>query len=79
MRQKDKETVQEITQKEEQCHHFWVIEVPNGPQSGGTCKYCGKNKEFLNAFPVFNPLKKNANPLELPKLPEVEMDKDSKS
>jgi hypothetical protein len=79
MRQKVKERVEEQSKPEEQCHHFWVIEVANGPSSVGTCKYCGEKKEFLNAFPVFNPLKKNANPLDLPKLKDVEMDKDSKS
>ena len=78
MRQKVKERIQENTEKA-QCHHFWEIEVANGPKSIGTCKYCGETKEFLNAFPVFNPLKKNDNPLSLPKLAEVEIDTDSKS
>jgi hypothetical protein len=78
MRQKVKERIQENTEKAP-CHHFWEIEVANGPQSIGTCKYCGETKEFLNAFPVFNPLKKNGNPLSLPKLAEVEMNTDSKS
>ena len=78
MKQRVKERIQENTEKE-QCHHFWVIEVANGPKSGGVCKYCGEKREFLNAFPPFNPLKKNGNPLNLPKLPEVEIDKDSSS
>ena len=43
------------------CHHFWVIDEANGPSSFGKCKFCGQKKEFMNAFPTFNPLKKNAN------------------
>jgi hypothetical protein len=78
MRQKVKEKIQQKTEKG-QCHHFWEIEVANGPTSTGTCKYCGETREFLNAFPVFNPLKKNSNPLALPKMPEVEIDEDSQS
>ena len=70
----------EKPQKEEQkCHHFWVIDVANGPTSLGKCKFCGEKREFLNAFPSFNPLRKNANPLALPKIQEVEMDKESES
>ena len=78
MKEKVKERVQETTKKEE-CHHYWVIEVADGPTSRGTCKYCGDTREFLNAFPVFNPLKKNSNPLNLPRLANVEVDKDSES
>jgi hypothetical protein len=61
----------------EQCHHFWVIEVANGPSSMGVCKHCGQSKEFLNSFPTYNPLKKNNNPLNLPKMQKVDIDKDS--
>ena len=80
MRQKEKvkERIEEKTPKQP-CHHYWVIEVANGPSSLGTCKYCGETKEFLNAFPTFNPLKKNSNPLAFPKLPDVAIDKDSES
>ena len=63
----------------EQCRHYWMIEIANGPSSQGSCKYCGKTREFLNAFPDFNPLKKNSNPLKLPKIPDVDVDKGSKS
>jgi hypothetical protein len=77
---KEKEVIRQSTQKEEQkCHHYWVIDVANGPSSLGKCKHCGEKREFLNAFPSFNPLRKNANPLALPRMPEVEMDKDSES
>jgi len=61
------------------CGHYWIIEVANGPCSVGKCKYCGETREFLNAFPTYNPLKKNSNPLTLPKLPDVKIDKEGKS
>ena len=64
---------------EDKCHHYWIIEVANGPKSRGRCKYCGATRVFLNAFPDFNPLRKSSNPLSLPRLPDVEVDKDSKS
>jgi hypothetical protein len=76
---KEKVTVQPQI---EPCRHFWVIEVADGPLSGGSCKYCGAKKEFYNAFPEFNPLRKGANPFNLPKLTEVEAEEkeeDSKS
>ncbi len=57
------------------CHHFWVIEEANGPSSYGRCKFCGERKKFLNAFPTFNPLKKNAILFKLPKLAEVPVEK----
>ncbi len=77
-RVKTKERVEDKSQQQP-CHHYWVIEVANGPSSLGTCKFCGETKEFLNAFPTFNPLKKNSNPLALPRLPDVTIDKESKS
>jgi hypothetical protein len=64
---------------EEQCHHYWVIEVANGPTSLGKCKYCGEAREFFNAFPDFNPMRRKSSPLDLPRLPDVEIDKDSES
>ena len=30
------------------CIQLWLIERPLGPTSLGTCKYCGKVREFLN-------------------------------
>jgi hypothetical protein len=74
--------VQERVQRKEateECHHFWMIEVANGPMSRGQCKYCGAVKEFYNAFPDFNPMKRTSNPLNFPKLPAVEVDEDSQS
>jgi hypothetical protein len=77
---KEKVAVEEKVQKvEEKCHHFWVIDVANGPSSLGKCKVCGEKKEFLNAFPTFNPLRKSSNPLHLPKLQGADMDKGSRS
>jgi hypothetical protein len=78
MRQRVKEKLSEKKDKQT-CHHYWEIEVANGPSSLGTCKYCGETREFLNAFPTFNPLRKHSNPLALPKIPDVEIDKESKS
>lgn len=33
------------------CAHHWVIAVPNGPISEGTCQRCGHLREFLNSAP----------------------------
>ena len=75
-----KERIEEQKQEEkEQCHHFWAIEVANGPTSIGTCKYCGEQKEFMNAFPTVNPLRRSSNPMTLPEIPDVEVDEDSQS
>jgi len=71
MRGKIKEKIA-VQPREEECRHFWVIEVANGPVSRGQCKYCGAKKEFYNAFPEFNPLKKGNNPFNLPKLGDIQ-------
>ncbi len=63
----------------DQCHHYWIIEVANGPKSRGVCKYCGETRDFFNSITAFNDLKRNTRPLDLPKLSGVEMNKDSKS
>ncbi len=77
MRKTTKSTLMEKPKKDvPNCHHFWVIDVANGPSSLGKCKYCDEKREFLNAFPTFNPLRKSSNPLTLPKIPE--MGKESK-
>lgn len=31
------------------CVHHWVIETPNGRESGGVCKRCGAHKSFSNS------------------------------
>jgi hypothetical protein len=80
MREKTKEKEKSPAKdKKQACGHYWIIEVANGPRSLGKCKYCGETREFLNAFPTYNPLKKNSNPLTLPKLPDVEIDKGDNS
>ena len=61
------------------CHHYWVIEAANGPESKGMCKYCGEVKTFLNTMPDFNIPKRKNNPFKLPEVPQVELDDDSKS
>lgn len=33
------------------CHHYWIIELPNGPTSRGRCRFCGQEKEFDNLGP----------------------------
>lgn len=31
------------------CVHHWVIDAPNGRESRGKCKNCGKAKVFANS------------------------------
>lgn len=33
------------------CAHHWMIEPPNGPESTGRCKNCGKWRSFRNSLP----------------------------
>lgn len=33
---------------EGECRHKWVLEIPNGPTSRGTCRLCGEVREFRN-------------------------------
>jgi len=78
MKQKIKDKTREQPSKDE-CNHYWVIEIANGPTSTGRCKYCGEVREFYNALPDYNPLKKNKSVLNLPRLTKVDVDKDSES
>ncbi len=78
-KQPEKQIERPVEQPADQCHHYWVIEVANGPKSLGKCKHCGEAREFFNAFPDFNPMKRKSNPLDLPKMTEVEIDKDRES
>jgi hypothetical protein len=78
MKPKVKEKISEHP-SDDGCNHYWIIEVANGPTSAGKCKYCGEVREFFNAIPKYNPLRKNKNVLHLPKLPGVGVDKESKS
>jgi hypothetical protein len=83
MKQKVKEITVSKTREEkvsdDKCPHFWDIEAANGPSSMGVCRFCGETREFLNAFPDFNPLRRRNSPLDLPKMPDVKVDEDSKS
>jgi len=78
-RVKVKVAEKEARKAKPECGHFWVIDAANGPTSYGTCKYCGEKKEFYNAFPDFNPLRRSHNPMTLPEMPEVKVDQESKS
>jgi hypothetical protein len=62
-----------------QCSHYWIIEMANGPKSRGICKHCGEARYFLNVIPDSTALKRNTHPLDLPEIPDVELDEDSKS
>lgn len=31
-----------------ECIHHWIIEMPDGPVSIGTCKKCGREREYEN-------------------------------
>ena len=62
-----------------QCRHYWIIEVANGPKSRGVCKYCGEARDFFNSVQDATVLKRDTHPLDLPEMPEVELDKESKS
>ena len=43
-----------------ECKHFWKIESSNSASSVGVCKYCGAEKEFLNALPDFTVVRRNS-------------------
>jgi hypothetical protein len=58
LKERPKEEVLREDFSENKCQHFWDIESANGPSSLGVCRFCGEEKEFLNAFPDFNPLKR---------------------
>jgi hypothetical protein len=38
-----------------QCRHHDIIEMPHGPVSIGTCKFCGREREYKNfRWPDYN-------------------------
>jgi hypothetical protein len=78
MRQKFNEIAENKTD-EDQCHHFWVIEIANGPKSRGQCKYCGEIKDFHNSIVNLVDPRRKPNPLDLPRMSKVKLDKGSKS
>lgn len=65
--------------EEESCHHYWLIEAANGPSSMGTCRYCGRQREFFNSIPDINALRRgqapkpktDPNPFDLPEMTGV--------
>ena len=76
MKQRIRE-VEDNNLEEDRCHHFWVIEIANGPKSQGECKYCGEIKVFHNSIVDFTDPKRKNNPLNLPKMSRVKLDKGS--
>jgi len=80
MRQKVKvkEKAREHVAKDK-CSHYWIIEVADGSKSRGVCKYCGETRDFFNSISAYNEIKRNTHPLDLPKMPKVKVDEDSKS
>ena len=36
----------------EACPHHWIIDTPTGPISMGTCRICGKQREFKNYIEI---------------------------
>jgi hypothetical protein len=43
------EAMSEKRARRVECHHYWIIESPDGPTSRGVCEYCGAEKEFDNS------------------------------
>ncbi len=41
---------QELLELYVKCAHYWIIDVPDGPVSCGTCKICGEVREFNNSI-----------------------------
>ena len=64
---------------EDKCHHYWIIEIANGPKSKGVCKYCGEWRDFFNSMTYLSALKKDKRPLDLPEMSDVKLDDDSES
>lgn len=78
MRHKVKEKPREHV-AEDQCSHYWIIEMANGPESHGVCQYCGEGRYFLNVLPYLSVPKRSAHPLDLPGIPDVKLEENSKS
>ena len=80
MRRKVKD-VSEESAPEAGCHHYWMLERASGPVSIGVCKLCGTEREFLNSLPqIISVRGRHTKRLfDLPELPDVEPDEESKS
>ena len=82
MRQKCEEKNEENHEnihEENQCNHFWVIEIANGPRSRGECKFCGETRDFYNSIANINDPKRKTNPLKLPRISKVKLQKENQS
>ena len=44
------ETMERVRENIAECHHYWIIEPPNGPTSRGRCRLCDGTKEFCNTY-----------------------------
>ena len=53
-----------------------LIPMGNGASQ---CKYCGEIRDFHNSIIDLNDPKRKTNPLNLPKMTKVKLDKESKS
>ena len=84
MRQKVRGKVkieEKVTERvaENQCQHYWIIEMANGPTSKGVCKYCGEERDFFNADPNLSIPKKDNKTADILDEPDDEPDDDRKS
>ena len=59
-----------------ECHHYWIVDSPNGPTSRGVCKLCGAEKEFNNYGPDSWRGDDISMLFELPGLPHIEPDRE---
>ncbi|MBM3140281.1 MAG: hypothetical protein FJZ92_08735 [Chloroflexi bacterium] len=42
-------TERPTTRRQSACVHHWIIEAPNGRESRGVCRNCGRQKSFVNS------------------------------
>jgi hypothetical protein len=43
----------DIREKINSCHHYWLIDRANGPESHAVCKYCNEERTFSNLPPQY--------------------------
>ena len=61
------------------CIHHWIIESPNGRESSGSCKRCGRKRAFANStenvmWEQTNTLRNELRAtLRIPKHPEISL------
>ena len=41
-------TASEESVAQQECRHYWIIEIATGSRSKGKCSSCGAQKEFKN-------------------------------